>query len=267
LGNLDTFLSTVRSAGIMFLLYVQSLEQLDDVYGRNGTEKIVGNCDHQLWYTPNTPRTGERLSEVYGKTFRPMPTHSASQGMRNHRDRDGRAATQTSAQQGASTVWREAPHLTAAQFMALPRDRVLVKLMAGSGASRRPSGRSSGRAEDAGVPYIFLGERLNSIHLFDKLPGPELLVLPEPRSGERAYTDWTAVDPEQQAMTPAAGPPVVEEAASSRSAVDTTDEGGETEPARGDGGKKEREAGEDRVDATPAEDADESDAPEARGMF
>jgi hypothetical protein len=207
---------------------------------------------------------------VYGKTFRPMPTHSASQGMRNHRDRDGRAATQTSAQQGASTVWRETPHLTAAQFMALPRDRVLVKLMAGSGASRRPSGRSSGRAEDAGVPTIFLGERLNSIHLFDKLPGPELLVLPEPRSGERAYTDWTAAEQEQQAATPPAEPPVVEEGTASLNAAGAPDQDrvdGETKPPPGNGGKKEREVGEDRAGATPAEDANDSDTSEARGMF
>jgi hypothetical protein len=270
LGNLDTHLSTVRSAGIMFLLYVQNLEQLDDVYGRNGTEKIVGNCDHQLWYTPNTPRTGERLSELYGKTFRPMPTHSASQGMRNHRDRDGRAATQSSAQQGESTVWREAPHLTAAQFMALPRDRVLVKMMVGSDASRQPGGTPSGRPEDAGVPTVFIGERLNSIHLFDRLPGPELLYLPEPRSGERTYTDWAAADRGHQAAAPSAEPPVVEEGAASTSVTSATDEGradGETKLAPGDSGQRERRAGEDNADAATAEDPDESDAPGVRGMF
>src|SRR5690606_12835661 len=161
-----------------------------------------------------------------------------------------------SAQQGASTVWREAPHLTSPQFMTLPRDRVLVKLMAGSGVSRRAGGTSSGRAEDVGVPYIFIGERLNSIHLFDRLPGPELLVLPEPRSGERAYTDWAATEQEQQVVTPAAGPPVVEGAAASMSAAAATDEGrsdGERAPATVDGGKKD-EASEERADACPAED-------------
>lgn len=263
LGNLDTYLSTVRSAGIMFLLYVQSLEQLDDVYGRNGTEKIVGNCDHQLWYAPNTPRTGERLSELYGRTFRPMPTHSASEEMRSYRDREGRATTQTSAQQGASTVWREVPHLTATQFMALPRDQVLVRLMAGRGASRRPGGAPSGGAEDAGVPYIFIGERLNSIHLFDRLPGPEPLHLPEPRSGERVYTDWTAAGPEQQAETPA-GPAAAEEGAASVDATGERTADGEAEPARGDDGKKERGAGEGIADAASTEEPDE---PEVGGMF
>jgi len=258
LGNLDTYLSTVRSAGIMFLLYVQSLEQLDDVYGRNGTEKIVGNCDHQLWYTPNTPRTGERLSELYGKTFRPMPTHSASEEMRSHRDRDGRATTQTSAHQGASTVWREVPHLTATQFMALPRDQVLVRLMAGSGANRQSKRAPAGRAEDAGVPYIFIGERLNSIHLFDRLPGPEPLHLPEPRSGERLYTDWTAAGRERPASPPAIGQAAAEEGTAS---VSTTGEG------TADGGEKEREAGEGSADADPPGDLDEPDAPEVRGMF
>ena len=257
LGNLDSYLSTVRSAGIMFLLYVQSLEQLDDVYGRNGTEKIVGNCDHQLWYTPNTPRTGERLSELYGKTFRPMPTHSASQGMRNHRDREGRAATQTSAQQGASTVWREAPHLTAAQFMALPRDQVLVKLMAG--------GAASGQLNDAGVPYIFIGERLNSIHLFARLPGPELLHLPAPRSGERVYTDWTDARVAQKEETPAA---VGDSAAESETEAATDRRAAGRSVGRGQRGRSGREGEDGGIDdASTAEELDDSDAPEVKGMF
>jgi hypothetical protein len=151
--------------------------------------------------------------------------------------------------------------------MALPRDQVLVRLMAGSGASRRPGGAPSGGAEDAGVPYIFIGERLNSIHLFDKLPGPEPLHLPEPRSGERAYTDWTATGREQQAETPAVGSAAAEEGTASVSATGERTAGGEAEPARGDDGKKERGAGEGRADAASTEEPDEPDASEAGGMF
>jgi hypothetical protein len=178
--------------------------------------------------------------------------------MRNHRDREGRAATQTSAQQGASTVWREAPHLTAAQFMALPRDRVLVKLMAGGGASGQPDG--------AGTPYIFIGERLNSIHLFDRLPGSELLHLPAPRSGERVYTDWTVAGVAQKEAAPAAeGETAVE---SGTGATDDAMAAGGSVPGRGQRGRSGRKGEDGGIDdVSTAEERDGPDAPEVKGMF
>src|SRR5690606_18340673 len=39
--------------------------------------------------------------------------------------------------------------------------------------------------------YVFLGQRLNSIHLFDQLPSPNGLRLPQPIYRPRQYTDWS----------------------------------------------------------------------------
>lgn len=272
IGQLNTYLTTVRSAGIMFLLYIQNVKQLDALYGTSGTEILIDSCDHQLWYPPNLHQMGERQSVLYGKTFRPMPTHSASQGMRSHRNADGQATTQTSTQQGASTVWREAPHLTAAQFVALPRDQVLVKVMAKRDASRRRRDAPPGEPKDPGSSYVFIGQRLNPIDLLDSLPGPELLHLPVPRSGERAYIDWTAATEERQTGSPPAKPPQTDGAAPAGATGPSpgarADEG--TDGAGAADGEDGREADRGRegdADAAASDEADESDGPEIRGMF
>ena len=268
IGELNTYLTTVRSAGIMFLLYIQNVKQLDALYGTSGTEILIDSCDHQLWYPPNLHQMGERQSELYGKTFRSMPTHSASQGMRSHRNSDGQATTQTSTQQGASTVWREAPHLTAAQFVALPRDQVLVKVMAKRDARRRRRDAPPGESKDPGSSFVFIGQRLNPIDLLDSLPGPELLHLPAPRSGERVYIDWTAAPEGRQTGRSSAEEEVA--SAGTDGALPGARAGEEADAPGAAGGEGERGAGEGReggADGAASDEADESGGPEIRGMF
>jgi len=63
--------------------------------------------------------------------------------------------------------------------MALPKEQVMVTTLAG--AQR----------------IVFLGQRLNPIPLFDKLPPASLLRLPRPRYGpeeERFYTHWLGTE-------------------------------------------------------------------------
>lgn len=171
LRNIADYLSTCGSFGITLLLYVQSVAQLQELYGREGLRAILSNCDHQLWYPAAEMETARFMSELYGTTMKANPMQSASRSARRQQDKEGQAQMQTSSNQGASWSWREGAALSANEMMALPKGQVLVTML----ADQR---------------YVFLGQRLNSISLFDQLPPPDSLHLPQPFYRLRKYTDW-----------------------------------------------------------------------------
>ena len=178
LRNIVDYLSTCGGYGITLLLYVQSVAQLQTLYGREGTRAILANCDHQLWYPAAEIETAKFMSELYGTTLKAHPMQSASRSARQQRDKEGKAEMQTTNNQGASWSWRESAALSANEMMGLPKGQVLVTTL----ADRR---------------YVFLGERLNSIHLFNQLPRPDGLHLPQAVYRPREYTDWSALATEQ----------------------------------------------------------------------
>lgn len=171
LRNIADYLSTCGGYGITLLLYVQSVAQLQELYGREGLRAILSNCVHQLWYPAAEMETARFMSELYGTTLKANPMQSASRSARQQQDKEGKAQMQTSNNQGASWSWREGAALSPNEMMALPKGRVLTTTLAGR-------------------QYVFLGERLNSIHLFDQLPPPDGLHLPQPIYRPRQYTDW-----------------------------------------------------------------------------
>jgi hypothetical protein len=179
LRNIADYLSTCGGYGITLLLYVQSVGQLQELYGRDGTRAILSNCDHQLWYPAAEMETARFMSELYGTTLRASPMQSASRSARQQRDKEGKAQTQTTNNQGASWSWREGAVLSPNEMMALPQGQVL--------ATTRSAGSGQALADQR---YVFLGQRLNSIHLFDQLPSPDGLHLPQPIYRPRRYTDW-----------------------------------------------------------------------------
>ena len=174
LRNISDYLATVGGYGVTLLLYVQSIAQLQELYGQQGARSIIANCAHQLWYPAAELETAKLMSELYGTTLKASPLTSATQGSRQQQGQDGQAYTQTSHNQGASWAWREGAALTANEMMALPQGQVLV-------------------ATQQGRRQVFLGERLNPIPLFERLPGPEGLRLPQPLRRTRGYTDWAAL--------------------------------------------------------------------------
>ncbi|HRQ42594.1 MAG TPA: type IV secretory system conjugative DNA transfer family protein, partial [Chloroflexota bacterium] len=171
LRNIADYLSTCGGYGITLLLYVQSVAQLQELYGKEGLRAILSNCAHQLWYPAAEMETARFMSELYGTTLKANPMQSASRSARQQRDKEGKAQLQTSNNQGASWSWREGAALSPNEMMALPKGQVLATTL----ADRQ---------------YVFLGERLNSIHLFDQLPSPDGLHLPRPFYRPRQYTDW-----------------------------------------------------------------------------
>ncbi|GJM42744.1 MAG: hypothetical protein DHS20C20_30260 [Ardenticatenaceae bacterium] len=171
LRNIADYLSTCGGYGMTMLLYVQSVGQLLELYGRDGTRAILSNCDHQLWYPAAEMETAKFMSELYGTTLKASPMQSASRSARQQKDKEGNAQTQMTNNQGASWSWREGAALSPNEMMALPKGQVLVTML----TDQR---------------YTFLGQRLNSIPLFDKLPPPDGLYMPKPFYRPRRYTDW-----------------------------------------------------------------------------
>jgi hypothetical protein len=164
------------------------MAQLKELYRPDGTSAILSNCAHQVWYPPTEHETAEAMSRLYGMTLKANPVHSSSRGSRQHKDKEGRANLQTNNNQGASWSWHERPELLPSQVMSLPKEQVMITTLAGV------------------QRIVFLGQRLNPIPLFDKLPPASLLRLPQPRYGERFYTRWI-----ETAVPAAKGTPLAEE--------------------------------------------------------
>ena len=214
LRNMADYLATCGGYGITLLLYMQSLSQLKGLYGVDGTSAILSNCAHQVWYPPTEYETAELMSRLYGMTLKANPAHSSSRGSRQQKDKEGRSNMQTNHNQGASWSWRERPELLPSQVMSLPKEQVLVSTRSTKPTSTEPGslGRdwSKGAGQSVGGEQriVFLGQRLNPIPLFDKLPPASLLRLPRPRYGGRLYTDWMAVEiPLEADVVPKPGQP------------------------------------------------------------
>lgn len=177
LRNIADYLSTCGGYGITLLLYVQSIAQLQELYGRDGTRAILSNCKHQVWYPAAEMETARFMSDLYGTTLKATPAQSSARGARQFRNREGAAARQTETNQSASWSWREEAAMGANEMVALAEDQVLVTTV----SARR---------------YTFLAQRLNPVHLFEDLPPPDGLRLPEAVYGPRRYIDWAqlAVD-------------------------------------------------------------------------
>lgn len=179
LRNVVDYLSTCGGYGMTLLLYVQSVAQLQSLYGRDGLRAILSNCDHQLWYPAADMETAKFMSDLYGTTMKASPMQSASQTARQQRDKEGQAQMQTSRQQGASWSWREGAALSANEMMALPAEQVLA-------------------TTKVGQRVVYLGQRLNSIALFAQFPPPDSLQLPRPVYRPRQYTPWSNLGDDQQ---------------------------------------------------------------------
>ena len=182
LRNVVDYLATTGGYGITLLLYVQSVAQLQELYGSEGTQAILSNCAHQVWYPPAEYETAAAISRLYGLTLKSNPVHSSSRGARQHKDREGRAQMQINSNQGASWSWQERPALLPSQALALSKEQVLVSTL----SDQR---------------YVFLGQRLNPIPLFDRLPPATLLRLPRPVYGERVYTSWRGAEAQTNGRT------------------------------------------------------------------
>ena len=71
LGKCDTVknaLATLRSRGVTFSLFIQSLAQLDERYGKDGRREILGCCAYKLLRGVAEPDDQEYFSKEIGET-------------------------------------------------------------------------------------------------------------------------------------------------------------------------------------------------------
>jgi hypothetical protein len=147
LAHLETYIATVGGSGAMMLMYLQSITQLDSVYGQANAKTILENCNTKLLYRPNGPETAAYITQMFGDELQFSRSESRSSSIGNGPSY-GRRQTSASYQESYR------PALPLSQPGALPITAVVVL------------------AQDDRHAYRVLGERLNPI--------PELATLPPP---------------------------------------------------------------------------------------
>lgn len=168
LYNVTDYLAAVGGADITLLLYAQAMSQLRELYGREGTQSILANCVHQIWYPPADIETAKVMAELYGTAYKPTHTHSTSRRFYQGGQGDnGQRQNYVDMRQGQG--WEIRPALEPGEIMSLPKEQVMVLTQ----KERQ---------------YRFFGRRLNPIPLFPHLAPPP--AVPQFRSGPRQYTPW-----------------------------------------------------------------------------
>lgn len=124
LRNLEMYLATAGGYGITLLLYAQALAQLEGIYGQTGTEAILSNCAHQLWYVPNDIATARHMSALYGTTLK--ASHSFTTTRRHIPPPDEKGQPVTIPQTSLSESLQEQPLLSPTEIMALSKEQVMV---------------------------------------------------------------------------------------------------------------------------------------------
>ncbi len=150
LAKLSEYLATVASSGISFSLYLQTLTQLEEVYGRDASRTILSNCRYQAWYAPGDETTAEHMSKVYGDTY----DFSYSSGDANQAIFE----TANTARGPVVASERTRPVLSPTEFSALDGEQVLVIVSKGGRQLRT------------------IAQRPNILPLLKTLPPPPLAV-------------------------------------------------------------------------------------------
>ena len=150
----------------------QSIAQLEGIYGRAGTEAILANTAHQVWYPPNEIETARRISALYGTKRHANRSFSSAR-------RYATGGSQTGQSNGyldfsVGQTMREEARLKPTEVMALPKDQVIV-------------------ITEKDRQYRFVGQRVNPLDQVKNAPLP-----PTPRQvvpAERVYTEWLLPEP------------------------------------------------------------------------
>lgn len=154
LAKLETYIATLGGYGGTLLLYLQTISQLDDVYGHTKAQTILGNCHTKLFYPPRDLMTAEYVSKAFGTELRFVraDSHQPGSGGLNV----GSSKHTRLPQSSVSWNEREEPAYAPSELDALPAEAVIVLAQ----------GTTQVRA---------LAERLNPIPLLPDLPAPPAL--------------------------------------------------------------------------------------------
>lgn len=76
--KLDFYITTLRSSGIFLTMFIQSLAQLQIVYGAEKAELLLDNCVYQAYLGSNNHETKAYFSKKFGQTSAKRKTRSCS---------------------------------------------------------------------------------------------------------------------------------------------------------------------------------------------
>ncbi len=190
IAKLDAYMATIGSYGGTLLLYLQTMSQLDDVYGKAKAQTILGNCHTKVFYPPRDLATAEYVSKAFGTELRYVRADSRSSG--GGSVGLGSAKHARGPHSSLSYTEKEAPALAPTELDALPAEAVIV-------------------LAQAETQLRVLAERLDPIPLLPDLPAPPAVRRrrPAPPSTPRAAGP-TSGEPNTAASPVANGAPPVE---------------------------------------------------------
>ena len=89
--GIETTLTTLRSKNVTLNVVIQSMAQLDEVYGENKRKTLVDNCDYKVILRVTEPDTQEYLSRMIGTV--PTVRGGASQSYSPYTDQPTRGGS------------------------------------------------------------------------------------------------------------------------------------------------------------------------------
>lgn len=117
LKDLETFLTEARKYGGCALLALQSLAQLETIYGREVTKTIIGNCATKVAFSEQDPEIAFRISKAFGEREIQEYLEGISYGA--HEARDG---------VNLSLQKKSQPLVSVTAIQSLKRNHAFVKL-------------------------------------------------------------------------------------------------------------------------------------------
>ena len=80
INKMETKISIGLSAGILFDLFVQNLEQFEDHYSKSQADTIKANCANWLYILTNSSKTAQTISTLAGKRTVDVTSNSSKRG-------------------------------------------------------------------------------------------------------------------------------------------------------------------------------------------
>ncbi|MDX8430248.1 MAG: type IV secretion system DNA-binding domain-containing protein (plasmid) [Candidatus Algichlamydia australiensis] len=117
LRDLETCLTESRKFGGCALLAIQSPSQLDQIYGRNATSVILGNCSTRITFSEQDPEVANRISKIFG--YKEVEERNEGISYGAHEMRDG---------VNLSTQKRKNATVPVEKIQSLKKNQAFIKL-------------------------------------------------------------------------------------------------------------------------------------------
>jgi len=115
--NLETLLTEGRKYGGCGVLAIQSLAQLESIYGRENSKTIIGNCLTKIVFAEQDPEIAEKISKMFGEREVKECQEGISYGA--HETRDG---------VNLSSQKKQIPVISSTEVQSLEKNNAFLKL-------------------------------------------------------------------------------------------------------------------------------------------